>query len=165
MPSCSSRRRRRELADDLALVDDENPVGEREDLLELERDEQDPAPLVALLDEPPVDELDRADVEAARRLRGDQHLRVAVDLAGEHDLLLVAAREAAGAASAALPPRTSNSLISRVARSTRRPGKSQPSLESGALAEVVQRDVLGDRELEHEPAPLPVLRDVAEARR
>ena len=66
-------RGRRELADDLALVDDEDPVGEREDLLELERDEQDAAALVALLDEAPVHELDRADVEAARRLGGDQH--------------------------------------------------------------------------------------------
>ena len=51
--------------------------------------------LVALLHEPAVHELDRADVEPARRLRGDQHARVAVDLAREHDLLLVAAREAA----------------------------------------------------------------------
>jgi hypothetical protein len=55
-----------------------------------------------------VDELDRADVEPARRLRGDQHLRVAVDLAGEDDLLLVAAREAA-ARVCGPPPRTSNS--------------------------------------------------------
>ena len=55
------------------------------------------ASLVALLDEAAVHELDRADVEAPRRLRGDQHLRVAVDLAGEDDLLLVAAGEAARA--------------------------------------------------------------------
>ena len=87
---------RSELADDLALVEHEDPVGEREDLLELERDEQHCAALVPLLDEPAVDELDRADVETARRLRRDQHLRVAVDLAREHDLLLVAAREATG---------------------------------------------------------------------
>src|SRR4051812_35018962 len=69
------------LADDLTLVDDEDPVGEREDLVELERDEQDRAPFVTLLDEPPVQELDRADVEPSRRLCGDQHLRVARDLA------------------------------------------------------------------------------------
>ena len=91
---------RRELAHDLALEDDEDPVGEREDLLELERDEQDAAALVALLDEPAVDELDRADVEPARRLGGDQHLRVAVDLAREDHLLLVAAGEPAQRASA-----------------------------------------------------------------
>ena len=64
--------------DDLALEQDENPVGEREDLLQLERDEEHAASLVALGDQPPVDELDRADVEAARRLGGDQHARVAV---------------------------------------------------------------------------------------
>ena len=94
--SCSDTSRR-VLADDLALVDDEDAVGERQHLLELERDEQDRAPLVALLDEPPVQVLDRADVEAARRLRRDQHLRVARDLARDDDLLLVAAREPARA--------------------------------------------------------------------
>src|SRR6188768_3313555 len=71
-------RRRRVLTDDLAFVHDEDPVGQGEDLLELERDEQDPTPLVALLDEPPVNELDRADVEPARRLGGDQDLRVTI---------------------------------------------------------------------------------------
>ena len=77
------------LADDLPLVDDEDPVGEREDLVELERDEEDRAPLCALLDEPPVQELDRADVEAARRLRRDQHLGIARDLTGRDDFLLI----------------------------------------------------------------------------
>ena len=45
--------------------------------------------------EPRVDELDRADVDAARRLRGEQHLKVAPHLAGDDDLLLVAAGECA----------------------------------------------------------------------
>ena len=78
----SSRRRappgrvRARTRHDLALVDDEDPVGEREDLVELERDEQDRAALVALLDEPPVHELDGAHVEPAGRLGGDQHARV-----------------------------------------------------------------------------------------
>ena len=53
------------------------------------------AALVALLDQAAVHELDRADVEAPRRLGGDQDARVAVDLAREHDLLLVAARQGA----------------------------------------------------------------------
>src|SRR5207253_657536 len=57
-----------ELSSDPTLVDDEDPVGQREDLVELEGDEQDRAALVALLDEPPVDELDRPDVEPSRRL-------------------------------------------------------------------------------------------------
>ena len=81
-----------------SLVHDEDAVGEREHLVELERDEQDRAALVALGDEPPVHVLDRADVEAARRLRRDQHVRVARDLARDDDLLLVAARERAARA-------------------------------------------------------------------
>src|SRR4029079_10911338 len=60
-----------------------------------ERDEQDPSALVPLLDEAPVHELDRADVEAACRLGGDQHGRVAVGLPCQPDLLLVPARERA----------------------------------------------------------------------
>src|SRR6188474_336038 len=71
----------RELADDLALVDDEDAIGEGQDLLELERDQQHGAALVALLDEPAVHELDRPHVEAARRLRRDEDARIAVDLA------------------------------------------------------------------------------------
>src|SRR5581483_11914746 len=88
-------RGRRELADDATLVDHEDAVREGEDLLELQRDEEHRASRVALLDEAAVDELDRADVEAARRLRRDQHLRIAVDLACEDDLLLVPAGQRA----------------------------------------------------------------------
>src|SRR5581483_1084139 len=133
-----------------------------EHLVELERDEEDRPPLVALLDQPAVDELDRADVEAARRLRGDQHLRVAIDLAREDHLLLVAARERAGARQ-----RTAAADV-ELADQPPRP-LDEPTWEEPAppgcrrLVEVVQLDVLRDRELEHEPAQLPVLRDVAEA--
>src|SRR5438477_449284 len=81
------------LADDLTFVEDEDPVGERHHLLELQRDEQDRPPLVALGYEPSMEELDRADVDPARRLRGDQDLRVACDLACDDNLLLVAAGE------------------------------------------------------------------------
>ena len=120
----------RVLADDPALVDDEDPVGERQDLVQLERDEQDRATLVALLDEPPVEVLDRAHVEAARRLRRHEHARVARDLARGDDLLLVAARERAAdrprpaAAHVELP-------IRLAARSISRRGKSQPHREAG----------------------------------
>ena len=53
-------------------------------------------PRVAHLDDLVVDELDGADVDAARRLADDQHVRVPLHLAGEHDLLLVAAGEIGG---------------------------------------------------------------------
>src|ERR1044071_5442571 len=81
----------RQLGDDLALVDHERAIAERAYLLELERDQQDRAALVALLDQASVHELDRADVEAARGLGGDQHLGVGGQLAGDDHLLLVAA--------------------------------------------------------------------------
>ncbi len=45
---------------------------------------------------PLVDELDGADIDAARRLADDQHVRVPLHLAGQHDLLLVAAGEIGG---------------------------------------------------------------------
>jgi hypothetical protein len=126
------RRRRRELADDLALVDDEDPVGEREDLLELERDEQDRAALVALLDEAAVDELDRADVEAARRLRGDQHLRVAAISRASTTFCWLPpesapARVRAAAAHVELAQQPARALDQRF-------GNSQPKRESGGSA-------------------------------
>src|SRR5439155_22480478 len=107
------------------------------------RDEQHSAALVSLLDQAPVDELDRADVEAASRLRRDQHLRVTVDLAREDDLLLVAARErgrvrlrssAAHVELADEPPRPLDQR-SRIEPAVAR---------SGGLAVVVQGDVLRD---------------------
>ena len=165
MPSSSSVDVGPVLADDPPLVDDEDAVGEREDLLELERDEQDRAPLVALLDEPAVDELDRADVEAARGLGGQQDARVALDLAGDDDLLLVAARERRGARRAVRRRGRRTPASSRRARAISLRGNSQPKRESGGSSVVVERQVLGQREVEHEAAALAVLGDVAETRR
>ena len=50
---------------------------------------------VALRDRLAVDELDAADVEAARRLVEDEQLQGAVELARDDELLLVAARQRA----------------------------------------------------------------------
>ena len=149
--------------DDLALVDDEDPVGERQDLVELEGDEQDGAALVPLLDEAAVDELDRADVEAAGRLRRDEDARVARDLARDDHLLLVAARERRGRRLGP-PPRTSNSFSS-ASRARDQPPREEPAvLRVRLLAVVVQRDVLRQAEVEDEAAQLAVLGDVPDAR-
>src|SRR5689334_17074370 len=53
-------------ADDLAFVDDEDAIRERDHLVELERDQQDRAALVALGDQAPMEILDCADIDAAR---------------------------------------------------------------------------------------------------
>ena len=50
----------------------------------------------APLEQDPVDRLDRADVEPARRLDGDHHPRLRIDLAGEDEPLQVAARQEPG---------------------------------------------------------------------
>ena len=63
-------------ADDPALVHDRDPVGEREELVELLGDQQDRRARRARRSRSElVDALDRADVEAARRLDGDQQRR------------------------------------------------------------------------------------------
>ncbi len=40
-----------------------------------------------------VDEFDRADIETAGRLHRQHHLRLAIELAGDDELLLIATRE------------------------------------------------------------------------
>src|SRR5581483_188837 len=114
------------LAHDLPLVDDEDAVRERQDLVQLERQEQDRAALVALLDEAPVDVLDRADVEPARRLGGDQHLRIALDLAGEDHLLLVPARQRSGAGVRAAAAHVEG--LDQAARALDQPAREEPAV-------------------------------------
>src|SRR5689334_9393866 len=61
-------------ADELAVVDDEQAVGERRDLFEFGGDEEYGAAVVPELDELAVYELYRPDVNAARRLRDEEQL-------------------------------------------------------------------------------------------
>ena len=71
-----------------------DPIGEGEQLLELLGDQQDRrSPSLAQVEQQLVDALDGADVQAARRLDGDEHLRRRVDLAGEDQALEIAARQ------------------------------------------------------------------------
>ena len=75
-------------------------------------------PGVALLDRLAVDELDAADVEAARRLVEDEQPQVAVELAGDDDLLLVAAGQRAGESPSGDGVRMSYSLTATLPRSS-----------------------------------------------
>ena len=70
---------------------------EREDLVEFDRHQQHRLARVAQGDDALVDELDRADVDAARRLADQNDRGIALDLARQHDLLLIAAGEIGGA--------------------------------------------------------------------
>ena len=66
-----------------------------QDLVEVLADQEHPDALLGGLPEIGVHGLDRADVEARGRRRGDQHLRLARELAAEDELLEVAAGEVA----------------------------------------------------------------------
>lgn len=78
---------------DLALVHHRNAVGQGHDLVEFGADQQHGGALVPFGDDLLVDELDRADVDAARRLCRDQQLDRPAELARHDHLLLVAAGE------------------------------------------------------------------------
>ena len=104
---------------------------ERPDLLELERHEQHAAPGVALLEQPLVHELDRADVEAARGLRGDRDA-AAPRRARARSRPSAGCRPTASAASVCgRPPRTSYCSSSGRACCSIRLGESRPKRLSG----------------------------------
>ena len=114
-------------------------------------------------DDPPVHELHRADVQAAGRLGDDQQLQRPGQLAGQHDLLLVAAGQRARGGARATGVRTSNSStrVLRVARDL-------AEVEAAARGERrlvvhVEHEVLGDRERADQPVVQAVLGHVADA--
>src|SRR5699024_3890343 len=82
-----------ELAGNLALVEDDNAVAQVQDFIEVVGEQEDGLAIVPFGHKRLVDELDRANIEAAGRLDGEEHIRVALELAGDDQLLLVAAGE------------------------------------------------------------------------
>ena len=94
---------------------------------------------------------------AARRMR-----RIAADLTGQHDLLLVAPGECRGPRLGTAAPDVE--ALEQLAGAPDDPGREQPA-EAGVrlLVVVVQHQVLGEREVEHEATALAVLRNVAHA--
>src|SRR6185436_2697932 len=136
-------------------------VRQSEDLVQLQGDEQHGSSLVALLDEAPMDELDGADVQAPGRLCGDEDLRIARDLAREDDLLLVAARKCLR--ECLRSPATDVELAYQVSCACDEVLRIEPAEpRRGRCSVVVERDVLGNGELEDETPSLPVLGNVPE---
>ena len=86
---------RGDLGRDPALVEDDDPVGHREDLGQVARDEDDPEAGRGQLGDDPVDLDLGADVDAAGRLVEDEQPRLGRQPLGQDDLLLVAARQRA----------------------------------------------------------------------
>src|SRR6185437_16240561 len=86
-----------ELADDGAVAHHDDAVGEGADLVEVDGDEEDRAAGVAQRAQAAMDELDGADIDAARRLPDEEEPRPPRHLARADQLLLVAAGEEGGA--------------------------------------------------------------------
>src|SRR5262249_19151601 len=85
----------RELRSDPSLVHTEDAARQRHDLLQTRRHEQHARARGARREDPRVDEFDRSDVHPARRLRAHEEPRLPLQLARDHELLLVAARQRA----------------------------------------------------------------------
>ena len=109
---------------DLAAVHHGDPIGQLEDLVELGRDEEDRRSLISLGDHLAMDELDAADIEAARRLVENEGRELPAELPSDDRLLLVAARQRRRRerSSMASGCRTRRSLASPSPRSPRRFG-------------------------------------------
>src|SRR5215211_8673745 len=109
-----------------------------------------------------MDELDRADVQAPGRLCGDQRPWVARDFARDHDLLLIAAGECRRAR-----PRPAAANVELLEQPSG-PGDHASGPKPAELCErllfvVVEGEVLGEREVEHQPAQMTVLGDMTQA--
>src|SRR5215211_5412505 len=133
-----------EIANDAALTEHQNAVAEVHHLVKIEGDEEDAAALVALGDELLVDELDRSHVEAAGRLHGKEGVRLAMQLAGDDQFLLVS--------SGKRPGRSVRGGSANVKRPHQALGQSPTAgvVDPAARAEwcllgIPQEDVLGER--------------------
>ena len=98
---------------------DEDAVGEAEHLLELGRDQDHAAAVGGELGQEVVDRALGADVDAARRLVGDQHVRLAEQRPREQHLLLVAARERRTGRRVVAPRTSQRSSIARAGAAAR----------------------------------------------
>ena len=109
-----------------------------------------------------MDIFDRPDIDPARRLRGDDELHLALELACHDHLLLVASRQAAGGK---LNARCADVVIHAGAR--RAVANALPvdlhAVGHAAVIIAVENDVLGDREGADHSGFVPVLRNMRDA--
>src|SRR5688572_22108759 len=135
-------------------------MGQRENLGEVCGDEQHATPGCGGGANAGVNELDRADIDTTRGLRGEQHRELAAHLARDDDLLLVPAGERAGRQGRVRRPDVEFPYALVAVRRDRAP------IEHTSLREVVlpsEDEVVGDGVVQDEPATMPIFRDVRQA--
>ena len=166
-PGGSARRRSRARANAPTispLAHDQDAVAHADQLLQLGRDEQDPAAVGGELVDDRVDVVLGGHVDAARRLVHDEHGRVRHQPSADDDLLLVASRQAQrrllrdGAGLDAQPCRPS-----AAAASSRRAWSMKPSGVTREARQRGQRDVVRDGDAHEQPFLAPVLGDERDA--
>ncbi|BAB51502.1 mll4969 [Mesorhizobium japonicum MAFF 303099] len=144
-----------ENARDLALMHDGDAVGHADHLLHVAGDHQHGDAGIGQGAHQPVDFRLGADVDAARRLVEDHHLRVHGQPLAEHDLLLVAARQRAGAR---LHRRRLDAEIFLLLLGGCRLSACRDQRTPGMRRQIGQRNVLGDRQVEQDAGQLAVFR-------
>ena len=142
-------------AADRALVHHRDAVGNADHLLHVARDHQDRHARVRQRPHHVVDLLLGAHVDAARRLVEDDGARLHGQPLRQHHLLLVAARERDDRR---LHPRPADAEPPPLLLGQRRLRLAPDEPRPGEAAKLRQRDILGDRKVEHHPAALTVLR-------
>lgn len=150
------------VGDQAAPVHDPQRVGEADQLVEVGGDQQDRQPLAAGLADLVPDLRLRADVDAARRVGGDEQLGVVAHLAADDQLLLVAAGERGGGhvdAGRAHVVLGDDPLGVAAGRARVEEG----TLGVGGLGDVAEDAVLPERGVQEQAVAVAVLGDVADA--
>ena len=110
-----------------------------------------------------MDELDRAEIHPARRVRHQHDARVARQLARDHQLLLVAAGQLSGDG-ARVGRAHVEFLEQREGARREPPGWQERAYARRGLALAAEHQVLGERERRHHATPQAVARHVGESR-
>ena len=147
---------------EFAAVHHRDAIRQREDFVELGADEQDRLALRARVEQLLVNELDRADIDAARWLRREEHGEVLCPISRAiDDLLLIAARERARGKTADWAAGCRRRRSPRIAFSITRSRSMIAAFREMLLD--AENQVVGDRVLEDQSAAVPVFGNVREA--
>ena len=151
-----------ELARQPPSQDDADRVGQADQFVEVGGDEQHGKTFAACVLDVIPDRGLRADVDTARRVRGDEDARCVRHLAPEDELLLVAARQRPGGH---VDARRAHVVLADDALRVllRRAGREAPALARGGLSLVAEHAVLPQRRTEKQRVTVTVLGDVADA--
>ncbi len=165
-PDLFDRRHLRiDFAGDSSFMNDQQPIGKTRHFFELRGDKQDRAPSITQSHQLPVNKLDRADINAASRLRHEQQLWIDVILAPDDQLLLIATGKSARGKCGVwwTNVKLLNDLIG--ASLNRVVVKKNSAGESSDRRTIMHSEdrILCETEIEQQSASMPIFRNVSDA--